>query len=204
MPEIHPSITGIILAGGRARRMDERDKGLITLESQPLIQYVINAVSPQVKQLMINANRNQVSYGEFGFQVISDQISGFVGPLAGMAAAIHSCTSQYILSVPCDTPWVPLDLASRMLNAIEAKQADVCVAHDGERMHPVFALINRNRAESLAKYLTSGERAVHRWCRQQELAIADFSDQPEAFINVNTPEELTAAALRLQERARTQ
>ena len=199
MSKTHQSITGIILAGGRARRMDERDKGLIALENQPLIQYVINTISPQVQQLMINANRNQESYAEFGFKVIGDQITGFVGPLAGMAAAIQYCDSQYILSVPCDTPWIPADLAHRMLEAIEDEQADVCVAHDGERLHPVFALINRNRAQSLTDYLTSGERAVHRWCRQQQLTIADFSDQPDAFINVNTPEELAAAAQKLQE-----
>lgn len=198
MSEIHPAITGIILAGGRARRMDERDKGLIKLENRPLISYVIKAVSPQVQQLMINANRNQANYGEFGFPVISDQITGFVGPLAGMAAAIQSSDSEYILSVPCDTPWIPMDLASRMLKTIEERQAEVCVAHDGDRMHPVFALIHRNRAESLAEYLASGERAVHRWCRQQRLAIADFSDQPDAFTNVNTPEELAAAAQRLR------
>jgi len=194
LSKIHPTVTGIILAGGRARRMDERDKGLIELEGMPLIKYTINALSPQVEQLMINANRNQESYGEFGFPVISDQITGFLGPLAGMAAAIQSCDSDYILSIPCDTPWVPKDLATRMLAAIEKEQADLCVAHDGERLHPVFALINRNRINSLTKYLNSGERAVHRWCKQQRLAIADFSDQPKAFINVNTPEELIAAA----------
>lgn len=194
MSEIHPSITGIILAGGRARRMDERDKGLIDLEGRPLIEYAINALSPQVEQLMINANRNIKSYGEFGFPVISDQITGFLGPLAGMAAAIQSCDTDYILSVPCDTPWVPKDLADRMLKAIEHDQADICIADDGERMHPVFALINKNRLSSLTAYLSSGERAVHRWCKQQKMAIADFSDQPNAFINVNTPEELAAAA----------
>ncbi len=194
MSEIYPTITGIILAGGRARRMDERDKGLIELEGQPLIRYAINALSPQVDQLMINANRNTERYGEFGFPVISDQITGFLGPLAGMAAAIQKSNSDYILSVPCDTPWVPVDLANRMFEAIKREGAELCVAHDGERMHPVFALINRNRLTSLTEYLSTGERAVHRWCKQQHLAIADFSDQPNAFINVNTPEELTAAA----------
>lgn len=194
MSEIHPAITGIILAGGRARRMDEHDKGLIALEGEPLISYVINALSPQVQQLMINANRNIESYAEFGFPVISDQLTGFLGPLAGMAAALQKCDSDYILSVPCDTPWVPKDLTNRMLEAIKKEQADVCVAHDGDRMHPVFALINRNRLDNLTAYLSTGERAVHRWCRQQRLAIADFSDQPNAFINVNTPEELMAAA----------
>ncbi len=194
MSEIYPTITGIILAGGRARRMAERDKGLIELEGQPLIKYAINALLPQVDQLLINANRNTERYGEFGFPVISDQITGFLGPLAGMAAALQKSNTDYILSVPCDTPWVPIDLANRMLEAIKRENAELCVAHDGERMHPVFALINKNRFTSLTKYLSTGERAVHRWCKQQHLAIADFSDQPKAFINVNTPEELAAAA----------
>jgi len=194
LSEIYPTITGIILAGGRARRMAERDKGLIELEGQPLIKYAINALLPQVDQLLINANRNTERYGEFGFPVISDQITGFLGPLAGMAAALQKSNTDYILSVPCDTPWVPIDLANRMLEAIKRENAELCVAHDGERMHPVFALINKNRFTSLTKYLSTGERAVHRWCKQQHLAIADFSDQPKAFINVNTPEELAAAA----------
>ena len=192
------TVTGVILAGGRGRRMDERDKGLIYLEQRPLIEYVIEAISPQVTQLLINANRSESEYRRYGLPVISDQITGYVGPLAGMAAAMQVSNSDFVVSVPCDTPWVPHDLVSRLKDKLEREQADVCVAHDGERMHPVFALIRSGMADSLETYLNTGARAVHRWCQQQKLAIADFSDQPEAFINVNTPEELAAAARYLQ------
>lgn len=182
--------------------MDERDKGLIHLEQRPLIEYVIEAISPQVTELLINANRSEHEYRRYGYPVISDQITGYVGPLAGMVAAIQVSNADFVISVPCDTPWIPHDLVSRLLGKLIQEKADVCVAHDGERMHPVFALIRCGMADSLEKYLNSGARAVHRWCQQQKLAVADFSDQPEAFINVNTPEQLAAAAQILQANCR--
>ena len=91
------NITGIILAGGRARRMGGQDKGLIKLARKPMIEYVLNAIKPQVDDIIINANRNQTVYEKYGFPVVADQIEGYCGPLewAVHISASSSCNVEY-------------------------------------------------------------------------------------------------------------
>jgi molybdopterin-guanine dinucleotide biosynthesis protein A len=192
-----PTITGVILAGGRATRMGGRDKGLLPLNGRPMIQFVLDTLGPQVDGILINANRHLDEYGRFGPQVITDEPAEFSGPLAGMAAALHHSQSDYILSVPCDGPWVPQDLARRLLSGLQEQGRKVAAAHDGERLQPVFALIHRDLLPALEAYLASGDRKLGLWIRQQQAALVDFSDQPEAFFNVNSPEELKEAEQRL-------
>lgn len=202
MQQRNTSITGVILAGGRSQRMDGNDKGLLPLNNgRPMIEYVLEALAPQVDEILINANRHLDDYGRFGHQVITDEIEDFAGPLAGMAAAIQNSKSDYILSVPCDGPWVPKDLASRLLHRLQEEDAGVSAAHDGQRLQPVFALIHRDRLPAMLAYLKSGERKLGLWIRQQQAALADFSDQPEAFFNVNSPAELEMAENRLEDLA---
>ena len=193
------SITGVILAGGKSRRMDGNDKGLLSLNNRAMIEYVIESLSPQVDEVLINANRNLDDYGRFGHTVITDQIKGHVGPLAGMAAAIQACDSEYILSTPCDGPWVPADLVERLFSQLEKEGASLSTAHDGERLQPVFALIHRKLLPSILNYLESGERRLGYWVKQQNPALTDFSDQPELFFNVNSPAELEAAEAHLDD-----
>ena len=177
--------------------MDGNDKGLLSLNNRAMIEYVIETLAPQVDEILISANRNQDDYGRFGHAVIADQIEGYVGPLAGMASAIQACDTEYILSVPCDGPWVSADLAKRLSIQLEKEGASISTAHDGERLQPVFTLIHRKLLPSILSYLESGERRLGYWVRQQNPALTDFSDQPEVFFNVNSPAELKVAETHL-------
>lgn len=203
MSPVGQSITGVILAGGRARRMGGTDKGLHALAGRPMIEYVIDALRPQVNALLINANRNRDAYARYGYPVIADETGDFPGPLAGMAAAMAQAPSDSILTVPCDGPWLPADLARRLAQTRAEAGVPICMAHDGERGQPVFALLDCALLLSLRAYLAEGGRKIDRWYAQCGVAVADFSDCPEVFINVNTPEDSARVAARLTG-ARTQ
>ncbi len=191
------NITGVILAGGRATRMGGQDKGLVQLAGMSLIQHVIAALKPQVREILINANRNREAYAAYGYPVVPDRLEGFCGPLAGIASAMESASTPYIVTAPCDSPFVPHDLVHRLYEALSGNQAEISAAHDGERLQPVFALLKCELSSSLLSYLKSGERKIDTWYDRHRLAIADFSDLPEAFVNINTPEEIRAVELRL-------
>ena len=182
-------ITAVILAGGKARRMDGVDKGLITLNDRVLIDYIITALRPQAGKLIINANRNQTQYGIYGLPVIADMLGGYLGPLAGMATGMHSTDKPYIVTVPCDSPFIPDTLVETLYHSLHMSDADISVAHDGERMQPVFALIKRELIPSLLTFLDGGDRKVDTWYSQHRLAIADFSRSPDTFLNLNSPED---------------
>lgn len=185
-------ITAIILAGGKGRRLGGQDKGLVEFQDKPLIQHVLDKITPQVDSVMINANRNQDSYSQFGFDIISDELSDFQGPLAGFAIAMQSCNTSHIITMPCDGPHLPDDYVSRLINASLDKNTNenaVIVAHDGERLQPVHALIPITLIESLISFLESGDRKIDRWYAQNTMLTADFSDKPEVFFNVNTEEQ---------------
>ncbi|MDH5785277.1 MAG: molybdenum cofactor guanylyltransferase [Chromatiales bacterium] len=186
-----PSITTVILAGGAARRMGGDDKGLITLDGRAMIAHVIERIAPQSGNILINCNRSRQDYQTFGYPVIEDTLSGGVGPLAGVLSALESCDSDYVLSVPCDTPLLPLDLVERMLQAMEYNDAMACTVSDGDRLHPVVLLVKREVTAGLRNYLEQGGRKVHDWFYSNPHCSADFSDQPDAFVNINTPEQLS-------------
>jgi molybdopterin-guanine dinucleotide biosynthesis protein A len=193
-------ITGVVLAGGRARRMGGADKGLITLNDKPMVEYVLEGLAPQVDALVINANRNLDLYAQYGVPVQPDLREGYLGPLAGIASAMEIADKAYLLTTPCDSPFVPDDLAQRLLNALRPRAAEIAVAQDGERMQPVFALLRTDLLESLRSYLDSGQRKIDHWFERHRCITVDFSDWPDAFINVNTPEDRTAVELRLKSR----
>jgi molybdopterin-guanine dinucleotide biosynthesis protein A len=188
-------IDAVILAGGMARRMGGDDKGLVELNGQPMIKHTIDRIKPQVKEILINANRNQTRYAEFGFKVISDEHSGFLGPLAGMLAALGQTKADYLLTVPCDSPQLPMDLVERMLNAIETKGADMAVASNGEQEQPVVLLMKPSLRDSMEAFLKAGDRKILLWYAKQNYAVATFADQPNAFMNINTLEEKQQFAL---------
>ena len=183
-------VTGVILAGGQARRMHGQDKGLVLLNNKPMIEYVIKSLKPQVGELFINANRNLEKYAAYGFDIVSDELSGYHGPLAGMASALNKVTTPYMLTTPCDSPFMVDDLAERLINALETNDADISVAHNGERMQPVFCLIKKELLPSINDFLNEGERKIDKWFNQHKLAIADFSDKPKTFDNLNTIEDI--------------
>jgi molybdopterin-guanine dinucleotide biosynthesis protein A len=182
-------IDAVILAGGMARRMGGNDKGLVELNTQPMIKHAIDRIKPQVREILINANRNQTRYAEFGFNVISDEDSGYLGPLAGMITAMGHTQADYLLVVPCDCPLLPTDLVSRMLTQIEHQDAELAVASDGKREQPVVLLLKPSLRSSMKDFLDAGERKIDFWYAKHHFVVTDFSDQPNAFVNVNTPEQ---------------
>jgi len=186
-------ITAVILAGGEGSRMGGIDKGLLELNGQPLIKHVMARIAPQVAQLIISANRNVERYQSYGYPVITDQMTD-KGPLAGILSALQHCQSEWLLTIPCDTPRIPTDLVVRLCNAAEQTTqqtlAALYTAHDGEQLQPLFSMIHRDLATSLQHYLAAGNRKVARWLVQQGCVAVDFADQPDAFANINTPEML--------------
>ena len=185
------NITGVILAGGLAKRMDGQDKGLIKINGQPMINLVIEKLKPQLNHIIINANRNIEQYQTFNLPVIRDiYTNDFYGPLAGMLSAIKATDTDYILTVPCDNPFIPEDLTVRLLTALNNESADVAVVHDGNRMQPVFALIKTSLADSMQQFIDNGDRKIELWYKLHDTVLVDFSDKKEISINLNTPEDL--------------
>lgn len=183
-------VTGVVLAGGRARRMGNKDKGLIQYNGQPLVGYAIDALKSVVAQIMINANRNQEAYTRFGYPVIVDLTDTYDGPLAGILSALKHTDTPYLLSIPCDCPLIQPRLLKRMVDTIILKQAQAGVAFDGERIHPVFLILKTELVNSLESYLASGQRKIDTWLFQHQLEKIDISDHPEIFKNINTPQDL--------------
>jgi molybdopterin-guanine dinucleotide biosynthesis protein A len=190
------TITAVVLAGGRGKRLGGKDKGLISFEGKPLIEYILAAISPQANAVIINANRNLIRYADYGYPVISDNMADFQGPLAGFAAALSACSTDYIVTLPCDGPYVPADLVARLVTAREANHAEIAVAHDGQRMQPVYALIPRSLLASLQGFLDAGDRKIDLWYASHDTALADFSDVTETFFNINTEDDRAAMLLR--------
>lgn len=184
------SVTGVILAGGEARRMGGNDKGLIQVAGRPMIEFILEAFRPQVTALLINANRNRERYEKYGFRVIADELEGFNGPLAGMASGMRNAETEYMATLPCDSPYVPDDLVARLYRSLVEVDADISVAHNGERLQPVYSLMKCSLLQSLLAYLNSGERKIDRWYARHRMTETDFSDVPETFINANTPEDI--------------
>lgn len=188
-------ITGLVLAGGRGSRMGGVDKGLQTLDGQPLVWHALQRLAPQVGALAVNANRNLAAYGAFGAPVWPDALTDYPGPLAGMLAGLEHCTTPWLVTVPCDTPRFPADLVQRLADAAAAAQAEVAVAatvEDGKvQPQPVFCLLHRDLRETLARFLASGQRKIDRFTGAQRHVLVDFDDAA-AFANANTADELQA------------
>jgi len=180
-------ITAVVLAGGRGRRMGGRDKGLLELKGRPLIEYLLDAVSPQVGSIIINANRNQERYAAYDHPVVADTLENFQGPLAGFLCAMAAASTPYLLVLPCDSPFLPADYVSRMARTLLDQQAELAVAHDGKRLQPVYALLPRSLRPSLEAFLAAGDRKIDLWYAQHRMTPVDFSDCPELFRNINTP-----------------
>jgi len=185
-------VTGVILAGGLARRMNNRDKGLIHFKGRPLVSYAIDAMAAVTDNLIINANRNIDLYKQFGFPVVADQTGSFDGPLAGVLTAIIHAETGIVLVTPCDSPLFKAEHLQKLLSARAENDADVAVAFDGVRLHPVFLAAKTGLKTGLQDYLDSGRRKLEDWLQQQLMVKADFSGEPQLFINLNTMDELEA------------
>ena len=185
------SITGVVLAGGLGRRMGGVDKGLVDFLGKPMVAHVIQRLQPQVDEILINANREIERYTALGYPVISDDIAGFAGPLAGLHKGMSMASHPYVLTVPCDSPLLPMNLTSRLMNGLIERDADLAVAKTGSQAHPVFCLCRKTLLANLESYLQNGGRKIDDWYSTLEVAEVLFDDNPQAFTNVNTPEELS-------------
>ena len=191
------NISAIILAGGRATRMIGVDKGLVMLQQKPLIAHVIARLKPQVDEILINANREIAQYKTFGYPVLQDENDEFIGPLAGFSLGLQHAKHDYVLTVPCDSPLLPLDLVQRLMAAMLEHRADIAVASSDENTHPVFCLMKKSVLPSLTAYLGAGERKVSTWQKSQQYVEMDFSDCSDAFTNLNTFDDLADLELKL-------
>jgi molybdopterin-guanine dinucleotide biosynthesis protein A len=187
-------ITGLILAGGRAQRMGGIDKGLIPFLEKPLIASAIGRLQNQVGPILINANRNITKYATYGYPVILDETPDFSGPLAGFSAGLKVCKTPYMLTSPCDSPLLPLDLASQLANEMERGDFQLVYASSQETdgkvwSQPVFCLMRTDLLESLERFLQKGDLKIDRWFNELRSGTVIFNNA-NAFANVNTPEEL--------------
>jgi molybdopterin-guanine dinucleotide biosynthesis protein A len=199
-------ITGLVLAGGRGERMGGADKGLQNFNGTPLAMHAVMRLGTQTGAIMINANRNLAAYESFGVPVWPDALAGYAGPLAGFLTGLEHCETPYLLTVPCDTPLFPLDLARRLSEALLAGDADIAMAAAPEpaaepggapvlRAQPVFCLLHASLLESLVRFTQDGGRKIDKWTALHRTALVPFDrsgDAPDAFFNANTLAELRA------------
>jgi len=184
-------VTGIVLAGGQGRRMGNVDKGLQPLHGKPMVAHVIARLAPQVEDVLINANQNLDAYRAFGHPVVPDAIGGFAGPLAGLHAGLGAAKHALALTVPCDSPFLPEDLAARLGAALGGN--DLAVAKTGDQAHPVFSLVRRAVLPHLADFLAKGGRKIDAWYATLKVVEVGFDDEADAFRNINTRAELEGA-----------
>ncbi|HYL89471.1 MAG TPA: molybdenum cofactor guanylyltransferase MobA [Burkholderiales bacterium] len=184
-------VSGIVLAGGLGRRMGGVDKGLQPLHGRAMIEHVLSRLAPQVDEIVINANQNLERYRSLGYRVVSDQVGGFAGPLAGLHAGLAAVSRPLAVTVPCDSPFLPEDLVARLQRALGAN--DLAVAKTGEQPHPVFALVRRSVAANLEAFLAGGGRKIDAWYASLKVVEVSFDDEADAFRNINTLEELGKA-----------
>jgi molybdopterin-guanine dinucleotide biosynthesis protein A len=187
-------ITGLVLAGGQGRRMGGVDKGWVELDGRPMIVHVLDRFTPQVGDVLINANQNLDRYAAFGLPVVPDAVGGFAGPLAGLHAGLTRATRSCVVTVPCDSPFLPLDLVARLARGLEDARAELAVAKTFDQPHPVFCLVRRDVLPHLAAFLEKGGRKIDAWYATLSIVEVAFDDESDAFRNINTTDELAAAA----------
>jgi len=185
------NITLALLCGGKSTRMNGQDKGLLLLHDQAIYMQTLQRLKNQVGHVIISANRNLSEYDKSGFSVIRDTLPDHPGPLAGLLAAMQQIKTEWILAAPCDMPNLPMNLCQRFQQAANKNMGTkALVAHDGERQQNLVCLLHKDLQKNLERFIESGQRAAHRWLEQLNATTVDFSDMPEAFINVNTLDEL--------------
>jgi molybdopterin-guanine dinucleotide biosynthesis protein A len=183
-------ITGLVLAGGQGRRMGGVDKGLQPLRGRPMVQWVVERLAPQVDEVIVNANANVERYAALGHRVVGDAIGGFAGPLAGLHAGLGAASHPLLVTVPCDSPFLPADLVARLRERLEAGGCDLAVAKTGAQPHPVFSLVRTAVLPHLAAFLAGGGRKIDVWYATLKVVEVAFDDEADAFSNINTRAEL--------------
>ena len=188
------AITGLILAGGRGQRLGGIDKGLQPWRGLPLVDHALTRLAPQVREVMISANRNEPAYASRVARVLADASDDFPGPLAGILAGLRAASTPWLAVVPCDSPRLPPDLVERLARGVGDAAGAVVQRDRGDgtlRLEPVCCLLSRTLAEDLARYLADGGRKVEGWvARHATPVLFDRPDDGAAFANINTPGDL--------------
>jgi len=191
---MYSNLTAVILAGGNGSRMGGLDKGLVPFNNNPLISYAINAVTPHVSEIIISANRNISQYQEFGYKVIKDDITGGLGPLAGIYTGLLNCKTEYLISIPCDTPFLPDNLVTNLMNPVHEKNFNGAIPYnklnnEKKLFHPTVMLLRAKLKKSLANYLNTGGRKIRIWTDAESFCEVLF-DNKKHFENFNTLDDL--------------
>ncbi len=186
-----------MLAGGQARRMAGYDKGLLDIDGMFLIERIAAGLEPQCEAVLINANRNIPQYRQFGYPVIPDMLEDYQGPLSGMFSGLRQIATEWMITIPCDGPFLNPHYVRRMHQAVKSESTLLATAMGAGRLQPVHALLHHSLAPSLQSYLACGERKIDRWFGQHDLTVVDFTDDPDMFENINTPDQLEACRDRL-------
>lgn len=193
MMSLRTDVTAVVLAGGMGRRMDGVDKGLVNVAGREMISYVIDTLAQNVEHIVVNANRNLEQYQRYPVTVVPDSREGYQGPLAGIEAGLSAASTPWVYSCPCDSPMQSTGLLPHMWEAVNSAGAEIGVAHDGQRTHPVFLLLKTDLLDSLRAYLGGGQRKIDRWFEAHRLSVVDCSEYAPSFVNVNTEEQLASA-----------
>lgn len=193
---VRAGVAGLILAGGQGMRMNQQDKGLVVLRGEPMVAHVARRLAPQVSRLIISANRHEDLYARYG-QVLRDgetELGAWQGPLLGIAAGLAAAQEEaWLVVAPCDTPFLPPDLAARLIGAAESAGAPLAYATAGGQRHSACMALRTSLLPKLLEYLRGGDRKVGLWQARTGAVEASFDDAPDAFMNVNTPAELAVA-----------
>ena len=197
MQKIEP-LSLLILAGGRATRMQEQDKGLVVFNKKPLVTHLIDRFAPKVSSVFISCNRNFDEYQQFGYPLLPDQQSDFAGPLAGIEVGLAECPTPYLMVMPCDMPQLPADLIEKLWAPINEQSQNgenstvnlITVAEDDERLQVLVMILPRECLGSIRGYLAEGKRSVYGWLNTQQIREVNFPGEQSGFANINTLTEL--------------
>lgn len=185
-------ITGLVLAGGRGSRMGAVDKGLEVFRGEALVACVLGRIGPQVGAMLLSANRHRERYETYGHPVVADALGDDIGPLAGLYAGLTACRTDFLVAVPCDAPFVPLDLVARLSQPFSDPSTLVATARTADGTHPVFCLMRRDVVDALAAFVDRGGRSVGAWIASLHGREVSFDDE-RSFRNLNTRDELRDA-----------
>jgi molybdopterin-guanine dinucleotide biosynthesis protein A len=191
MSAVSGAVSGVVLAGGQGRRMGGVDKGLQALRGKPMAQWALERLAPQVDEILINCNQNLDAYARFGYRLVPDEIGGFAGPLAGLHASLKAAAHPLVVTVPCDSPFLPSDLVARLESKLGKNV--LAVAKTGDQPHPVFSLVRKDVLDNLEAFLRSGGRKIDAWYASLATVEVSFDDEADAFRNINTLDELGKA-----------
>ncbi|MEH6578910.1 MAG: molybdenum cofactor guanylyltransferase MobA [Amphritea sp.] len=184
------SLSAVILAGGQGQRMGGLDKGLVPFRDRPMIEHSVELVRPYVQALLISCNRNEPRYMALADKTVVDASDEYLGPLAGILAGLTACDADQLLVLPCDTPLLSKVVLDRLLDTAREYPDHICILAEGDKFHPLHAVIPVSLQADLQRFMEGKQRAVQRWMRAHPYKLVDISDLADELYNLNTPEEL--------------